>query len=200
AIATQFPENPLLGGLCFICAHKAGPGQIRHLDYQAITLAQYAPHYQPAGITPQLAAIAADFKAANIEVYCDANLLQSRWRKLVWNIPYNGLSVVLNATTQELMAEPASRQLVASLMREVQQGAAAWHCEIPDAFINQMLTHTEQMTPYLTSMKLDYNAGRALEHEAIVGEPWRQAKAQGVDLPQMGMLYHQLQFCDRLSR
>ncbi|NEO84490.1 MAG: putative 2-dehydropantoate 2-reductase [Spirulina sp. SIO3F2] len=200
AIASQFPDNPLLGGLCFVCANKVGPGHIRHLDYQAITLGQYAPDYVPCGITPELEAIAQDFAAAKIEIHPDGHLLQSRWRKLVWNIPYNGLSVILDATTDALMAHPPTKQLVTEIMQEVQQGAAAWDCEIADAFIEQMLTHTEQMTPYLTSMKLDAQQGRPLEHEAIVGEPWRWAAARGVDLPRIGMIYRQLAFCDRLSQ
>lgn len=195
-IAAQFPNQPLIGGLCFICSNKAGPGHIRHLDYQAVTLAQFTPDYVPCGITPELDAIAQDFAVANIEVHCEANLLQCRWRKLVWNIPYNGLSVVLDATTQELMADPQARQLVQELMQEVKRGAIACGCEMPDTVLEKMLANTEKMTPYLTSMKLDYEQGRPLEHEAIVGNPWRWAQAQGQELPRIQMLHRQLQFLE----
>jgi 2-dehydropantoate 2-reductase len=53
------------------------------------------------------------------------------------------------------------------------------------------------MTPYLTSMKLDYDAGRPLEVEAIVGAPVRAARAADVELPRMDALYRQLCFLDR---
>lgn len=200
AIAAQFPDNPLIGGLCFICSNKVGPGHIRHLDYQSITLAQYASDYAPCGITPELSAIASDFQAAQIEITTHGNLFQSRWQKLVWNIPYNSLSVILDATTQELMANAMTRQLVQDLMHEVQQGAAACACEITDDFVAKMLVHTEQMTPYLTSMKLDYDHGRPLEHDAIVGNPLKFAQRQGVELPKIALLYQQLQFLDARSR
>ena len=56
----------------------------------------------------------------------DAEDLQAaRWEKLVWNIPYNGLSVVLDATTAELMADPHTRAAVEDLMCEVAVGAQA---------------------------------------------------------------------------
>jgi 2-dehydropantoate 2-reductase len=35
----------------------------------------------------------------------------ARWRKLVWNIPFNGLTVVLNATTDHLMNNPETKEL-----------------------------------------------------------------------------------------
>lgn len=199
-LAAQFPETTILGGLCFVCAHKVGPGHIRHLDYEAIALAQYGPHYAPQGITAVLAAIAADFAAAGIEINAKPHLMQSRWEKLVWNIPYNGLSVVLNGQTDQLMAHPATRRLIEDLMGEVAQGAAACGCTITPDVIANMLAHTEAMTPYLTSMKLDYDRGQPLEVEAIVGNPLRWAQSRGAILPKITMLYQQLQFLDALHR
>lgn len=197
-LAAQFPQTTIIGGLCFVCANKVGPGHIRHLDYEAIALAQYGPHYTPQGITPILEAIAADFTAAGIEIHTKPHLMQSRWEKLVWNIPYNGLSVVLNAQTDQLMANPVTRTLVEDLMAEVAQGAAACGCEITPTVIAKMLAHTEAMTPYLTSMKLDYDRQQPLEVEAIVGNPLRLAQASGALLPKITMLYQQLQFLDQL--
>ena len=48
--------------------------------------------------------IANDLRAAAIEISLCEDLLLARWQKLVWNIPYNGLSVVLDATTDRLMS------------------------------------------------------------------------------------------------
>lgn len=199
-LAAQFPHHPIVGGLCFICSNKVGPGYIRHLDYEKVAIAQYGPDYAPCGITPALERIHGDFAQAGIEIVMQPSLLQSRWEKLVWNIPYNGLSVVLDAQTNTLMAHPPTRQLVEDLMAEVAIAASACDCTITPEFQQTMLTHTEQMTPYLTSMKLDYEAGRPLEVEAIVGNPLRWATARGAILPKITMLYHQLQFLDQRDR
>lgn len=188
----------VIGGLCFLCSNKVGPGHIRHLDYNQIKLGEYTPHphYRPGGITERMRQITSDFERAGIPVQMAEDLLLARWQKLVWNIPYNGLSVVLNATTDELMADKYARSLVEQLMGEVVAGAAAVGCVISDRFIQKMLDYTEKMTPYRTSMKIDYDAGRPMEVEAMFGNPVRVATASGTDLPLISMLYRQLKFLD----
>lgn len=187
-------EQTVIGGMCFLCSNKVGAGHIRHLDYGEITLGEYAPGYQVCGITKQMEQIADDFQRAGIGIKLAEDLLLARWRKLVWNIPYNGLSVVLDATTDELMADSYSRSLVEQLMREVVVGAAKYERIIPDDFIQEMLEHTAKMKPYRTSMKIDYDQGRSLEVEAIFGNPLRLAESVGAELPQISMLYQQLKF------
>ncbi|MCA1992811.1 MAG: putative 2-dehydropantoate 2-reductase [Coleofasciculus sp. S288] len=189
----------VIGGLCFLCSNKVGPGHIRHLDYNQIKLGEYTPHYRPGGITERMRQIISDFEYAGIPMQMAEDLLLARWQKLVWNIPYNGLSVVLNATTDELMADKYARSLVEQLMGEVVAGAAAVGCVIGDRFVQKMLDYTEKMTPYRTSMKIDYDAGRPMEVEAMFGNPVRVATASGADLPLISMLYRQLKFLDARS-
>lgn len=70
-------------------------------------------------------AIAHDFERAEIPMQFHEDLLLARWKKLVWNIPFNGLSVVLDAKTDRLITDSNSRQAVESLMAEVVAGARA---------------------------------------------------------------------------
>lgn len=173
-----------------------GAGKIRHIDYGIITIGQYFPNNRAAGITEQMVEIAKDFEQAGIPIELSEDLLLARWKKLVWNIPYNGLSVVLDARTDEIMANTNTRFLVEQLMREVAVGAKSCGRIIDDRFIQKMLDYTEKMKPYLTSMKLDYESNKPLEIEAIVGNPLRMAKEAGVDLPMISLLYRQLKFLD----
>jgi 2-dehydropantoate 2-reductase len=193
-IAKIIGNATIIGGLCFLCANKIGPGYIRHIDYKAITLAKYAEGYQACGITEEMVHLANDFKEAKIPIILAEDLWIARWKKLVWNIPYNGLSVVLDATTQELMSNPDSRTLVEQLMKEVLLGAKTSDRSISESFIQEMLEHTEKMEPYQTSMKIDYDEHRPMEVEAILGNPLRSAQARGLELPQISMLYQQLKF------
>jgi 2-dehydropantoate 2-reductase len=193
-IAQIIKNANIIGGLCFLCSNKVGPGHIRHIDYKAITLAKYAEGYQVCGITEEMVHLAHDFKEADIPIILFEDLWIARWKKLVWNIPYNGLSVVLDATTQELMVNLDSRTLVEQLMKEVLLGATTSKRSIPEAFIQEMLDHTEKMEPYRTSMKIDYDEHRPMEVEAILGNPLCSAQDRGIELPQVSMLYQQLKF------
>jgi 2-dehydropantoate 2-reductase len=208
-VAEIVGSDRVMGGLCFLCSNKVAPGHIRHLDYKQITLGDYGGGadggaYAPCGITERMQQIATDFERAGIPIDRSEDLFIARWKKLVWNIPFNSLSVVLDATTYQMMADEQTRALAEQLMQEVVTAAAA--CvqaidpgstrAVPPTFIQTMLVYTAQMTPYRTSMKIDYDDRRPLEIEAILGNPLRMAKQAGAELPRIEMLYQQLKFLD----
>ena len=195
AAAEIVGPDKVVGGLCFICSNKVRPGHIHHLDYGRITLGEYTADQQSGGLTDRLARLQADFERAAIPIALTPDLLEARWKKLVWNIPFNGLSVVLNASTVEMITRPPTRAISVALMEETLAAAAAVHNRhIPPTFIDDMVSATEQMKPYQPSMKLDFDAGRSLEIEAIYGQPLRLAQQAKLDVPRLEMLYHQLKF------
>ncbi|MGL4377890.1 MAG: ketopantoate reductase C-terminal domain-containing protein, partial [Microcoleaceae cyanobacterium] len=158
----------------------------------------YSDEYQKVGITERMRDIASDFEKAGIPIKFSEDLLLSKWQKLVWNIPYNGLSVILDARTDEIMGNSDTRFLVEELMAEVVVAAKSYGRIISDEFVNKMLYYTEKMTPYRTSMKIDYDEKRPLEVEAIFGTPLRYAAQKGVKLSKIEVLYRQLKFLDKL--
>ncbi len=105
-VAKIVGADKVIGGLCFICSNKVGVGHICHLDYGRITLGEYTADQSVGGLTGRLQKLGADMEAARIPITLSDDLLTARWKKLVWNIPYNGLSVVLDARTNELMQDP----------------------------------------------------------------------------------------------
>ncbi|HEY9852705.1 MAG TPA: putative 2-dehydropantoate 2-reductase [Leptolyngbyaceae cyanobacterium] len=199
-VATIVGDERVMGGLCFLCSNKVGAGHIHHLDYGEITLGEYFTNYQPCGVTERLRQIANDFQNANIPIKLAEDLLLARWQKLVWNIPYNGLSVVLDARTDELMENTHTRALVEQLMREVAAGAKSCGRIIPDSLIELMLDRTLKMKPYRTSMKIDYDEKRPMEVETMFGNPLRLAQKNGIDLPRIAMIYQQLKFLNEKIR
>ncbi|ROL66932.1 2-dehydropantoate 2-reductase [Pseudomonas protegens] len=194
------PESlHLLGGLCFICVHRAGPGQIEHQALGAVNLGY---HSGPASADPALSQAiveegAALFREAGLDSQAMGNLHQARWQKLVWNVPYNGLSVLLKASTTPLMADPDSRELIQDLMQEVLQGAAACGHVIPDTYAQQLFKSTEHMPDYWPSMYHDFLHQRPLELAAIYAAPLAAARAAGCELPKIRALYQALSFIDR---
>jgi 2-dehydropantoate 2-reductase len=182
----------VVGGLCFLCSNKVGPGHIRHLGYTLVALGEFATR----GTSERMRSIADDFRRAKVETELAEDLDVARWQKLVWNIPYNGLSVVLDATTTELMTHPQSRRLVEAIMREVVTDARACGVAVADEIVARMLSNTEKMTPYRTSMKIDYDDHRPLEIEAIFGNPLRAVQRVGAASPLLEQLYAALAFLD----
>jgi 2-dehydropantoate 2-reductase len=194
--AAVAPGREVLGGLAFLCAQRTGTRSVEHLCFGALTIAAHAPGNAAAGITPLMRAIADDLTAARTPALLDEDLIRARWRKLLWNIGFNPLSVILDATTDALMADPQTVTLIRTLMTEVAAAAAAEGRELPARLIEDLLATTARMTPYATSMKLDADAGRPMEVEALLAEPLRRAQRAGVAMPSVSVLHHQLAFLD----
>ena len=91
---------------------------------------------------------------------------------------------MLDADTEQLMSHPESEQLVTDLNARGRAGGTGdgWASFEPD-FIEQMLDYTRKMGPYLPSMQIDRRLGRAMEVEAIFGDPVRRALTHDCAVP-----------------
>jgi len=191
----------LLGGLCLVCVHRVGPGVVAH---QALGAVNIGYHSGPGRDQAERMAIVEEattlFRTAGIDSQAMPDLQQARWQKLVWNVPYNGLSVLLGASTTPLMADVDSRGLIQVLMGEVVCGAQACGHHIAPGYAEYLFSMTEKMPDYWPSMHHDYAHRRPLELEAIYGRPLAAAKAAGCELPKIEALYQALAFMDRRNR
>ncbi|MFJ4547315.1 putative 2-dehydropantoate 2-reductase [Pseudomonas sp. NPDC088885] len=188
----------LLGGLCLICVHREGPGLVTHQALGAVNVGYHSgsaiDDVARMAIVEQGAEL---FRTAGLDSQAMPNLHQARWQKLVWNIPYNGLSVLLGAGTTPLMADADSRAHIQALMAEVVEGAKACGHDMPPGYAGFLLMMTEKMPDYWPSMYHDFLHKRPLELEAIYARPLAAAKAAGCDLPRIEALYRNLSFIDR---
>lgn len=191
----------LLGGLCFICVHRTGPGQIAHEAFGAVNLGYHSGPGYGNNLRQSILEHGADlFRAAGIEATAMEDLEHARWQKLVWNIPYNGLSVLLGVGTSGLMADPDSAELIHEVMNEVVEGAAACGFDLPAGYAERLFNVTRQMPDYRPSMFHDFIEKRPLELEAIYAKPLAAALAGGYDMPKIRALHHALAFMDRRNR
>lgn len=187
----NFPGLNIAGGLAFICSNKVGAGHIAHLDYGKLSIGMHAKEN---GML--IESVCDDFTKAGIETDI-VDLEMARWKKLVWNIPYNGLTVALDTTTDSLMTNKSTEQLISDMMLEVIEAAnhiGKGRFEIPESFANAMLEMTKIMTPYSPSMKLDYDFHRPLEIEYIYSRPIATARKAGFKMSKVEVLEQQLRF------
>lgn len=197
----------VLSGCCFLCSNKIGPGHLRHLDQGQIVFGDWQQTddaSRPKSISAIARGIESDLNAAGIDAKTTDDVLLTRWRKLLWNIPFNGLSVVLNASSKELIDHPSTERLARQTMVEIQAGAHACGVSIPDAMIEKTIQVTKEMVPYDSSMRLDYLNGRPMEIEALFRSPLRraaqavaeQAVSGGCIMPTVAAIEQQLSFLE----
>lgn len=184
AIAAAFPNNEILSGLAFICVSRTKPGHIQHTCYGRLTLGKY-----PSGFSTKATYLSQLFESVGTPCPASESIALERWKKLVWNAPFNPISVLSNTTTRQILEQPDSAQLVRWVMEEVCQVATKSGYPISDSVIQKNLDATVRMKPYKTSMLLDYLAGRPMEVEAILGNAIRKAREKKCLVPHMETLY-----------
>jgi 2-dehydropantoate 2-reductase len=184
-IAEAFPDNELLSSLAFVAVGRGAPGQVNHLSLGSLILGRY-----PAGVTPAAQALAAAFEAGKVPCKLTENVIGARWQKAVWNAVFNPISILGGVLdTNAMLRTDAEVAFARRAMQEVCDVAqAAGHPQSP-ALIEQMLATTRAMPAYKTSMALDYENGRPMEIEAILGNTVRAARKAGVATPNLDAIY-----------
>ena len=175
----------VLGAICFIGSTRTAPGVINCSFPGLVMLGEFG---RPASARTR--EVAKLFEHAGVKCEAQDNLEELRWKKLVWNVPFNGLALVAGGiTTDVIMADEGLRTLARRLMEEILEAAAKFGHNIPRSFMDLQFDRTAKLGKYQPSSLIDFREGRAIEVEEIWGEPVRRAKAVGAPVPRLEMLY-----------
>lgn len=185
----RFPGLWLAAGVAFICSSKTEPGRILHECNGSISIGNYSCEDE------ELVRLTVDaFSMAGIQ----ANLVEyhaARWKKAVWNMPFNGMTVALHTQTDRLLANPVTEKLIFEQMMEVVGAARQLGVSgIDEDFARQMIASTKVMPPFSTSMRLDYDFHRPMEIDYLYTRPIKMARAAGYEMPRLAMLEAELRF------
>lgn len=185
-LAERWGADRVLGGVCFTCINRTGPGLIDHTAQGQIALGPHTPASRTAA-----AEVSDLFNRCGIECELAESIPAVRWKKLVWNIPFNGLAILGGGIdTAQILADPALALLARTLMREVMGVSATLGHPLPDGLVDDQIERTVTMAAYRPSSMIDFVEGREVEVEAIWGEPWRRAVSAGADAGRLDMIYH----------
>lgn len=189
AVEEMFPGIQLAAGLAFICSAKTDPGVVNHQCYGNINIGNYS-----CKSPERYAALLDEMHNAGIGV-ADVEYRQARWKKAVWNMPFNGMTVALDTQTNHLLENPSTLKLIREQMMEVIGAANALGVTgIDETFADKMIRNTQQMVPYSPSMKLDYDFHRPMEIEFLYTRPIEEARQAGFAMPRLEMLEALLRF------
>lgn len=184
-LAKRWGPERVMGALCFVCLNRTAPGEITHFDHGSISIGEYR---RP--ISSRVQALVDAFVHAGIEAKAVDALLTERWRKLVWNVPFNGLSIAAKgATVADVLADDELRKLARDLMSEVLDAAGRLGHPISDDFADFQIERSYSMGAYKPSSMIDWENGYPVEVDAIWGEPLRQGTNAGATLPRLARLH-----------
>lgn len=184
-VAEVVGAKHVLGAICFVGVMRTAFGVVECSFPGLMMLGEFG---RPAQARTR--AVAQLFEAAGVKCEAQDNLEELRWKKLVWNVPFNGLAIAAGGmTTDVLIADEGLRLLARRLMEEILEAAGKFGHEIPRSFMDLQFERTGKLGKYSPSSLIDFREGRPIEVEEIWGEPVRRAKSVGVPVPRLETLY-----------
>jgi 2-dehydropantoate 2-reductase len=185
-LAQAFPDNELLSTIAYIGVSRINSGTISHQGAGRLRVGGYPPGKK----STRLEEFAALCKHAKIKCEIVPDIIQTRWEKLVWNAPFNPVSILAGGVdTNQIMNNPRLVELCTAIMHEVCAVAAACGKPLPADIVERNLDYTRNFPAYKTSMLVDYENGRKIEVEAIIGNVVRDADRYNLAVPHLRSIY-----------
>ena len=181
-------KRTILAGLCFTCINRTKPNRIESLLPGYVQFGQYGSF-----LSEPAEEMMSAFEEAGIQVKRADSLDEVLWRKLCWNVPFNGLAIACGGITTDLiLCDAGNRSRARRLMEEIQAAALAHEVAIEDSFLARQFDLTEPMGSYKPSSLIDYLDGKSVEVETIWGEPLRRGESKGLEMKELRKLYDEL--------
>ncbi|KAF2404805.1 2-dehydropantoate 2-reductase [Trichodelitschia bisporula] len=210
----RFPRNPLISAVTVISAEQISHGVVRQNRWTRISLGPYsdglggrteeARELVRVGgeRTDELVALFTDVgKVRDAEAYDEVGLQHVRWHKICINASMNPSAVLSGGVgNADMVLDEELRRHLKGCMDEVFLAAPMIlgrpfpeKLALPEA----ILKSTERNKGGKPSMLLDWEAGRPMELEVILGNPVRIARRHGVEMPRLQSLYALLKSAQR---
>ena len=176
-LSAAIDPDRLIGAVTYVAVESQGDGVIRHVNDQRFVFGD------PAGReTPELAKITDLFVRSGFAARASADIRSEIWTKLWGNLAFNPLSVLTGAPLTTICTNPGTRDVSARMMAEARAVAERLGVTFGMS-IDERIATSAAIGDFKTSMLQDYEAGRRLELEAIVGAAIELAELFGVPVP-----------------
>ena len=182
-IASALDWRRIVASLAYFSTDIAEPGVIHHSEGNRISFGE------PNGTrTERTRRIAEALIAAGFRCPITTRIRHEIWVKLLGNVAFNPISALTGGTLEQLVRHPDVSRLVRTVMTETQAVAARLGIELPIS-IEQRMAGAEKVGAHKTSMLQDYEAGRPMEIDAVIGAVVELGERLGVPMPATEAVY-----------
>ncbi|ORY16812.1 ketopantoate reductase PanE/ApbA-domain-containing protein [Clohesyomyces aquaticus] len=202
--ARRFPDVVVCSAVTIASCAQPEHGVIQHNRWTRINSGPWLPHLD-VGETRSSDARATErnerfitlLKEGGIkdaDAYDHAKLQLVRWHKIAINASMNPSSVLSGCTPNVTMAQDSelSRHLLGVMQEVLEVAPKILGKPLPKEFASpeQILRSTQKNTSgSKPSMALDWEQGKTMELEVILGNPIRIARERGFEMPRLQSLY-----------
>ncbi|OTA88271.1 hypothetical protein M434DRAFT_34931 [Hypoxylon sp. CO27-5] len=204
----RFPHNPIISAVTVVSAEQIRNGVIRQNRWTRISLGPYGSGLGASSTSKESSDVVRRGHECmeqlahwwtecggirDVEKHTEIELQTIRWHKLCINAAFNPTAVLSGGRgNADQLTDPELREHIIGIMNEIWNAAPkVLGKPFPDSLAKpeKIIKSTERNTGARPSMLLDWEAGRPMELEVILGNPVRIARRAGVEMPKLQTLY-----------
>lgn len=179
----------VLGGATWLSSAIEAPGGVKQMSqFRRIVFGELDGRR-----SERIQSIFAVLKNTGITVEVSENILKILWSKFVFISAASSLGSLTRLPMGEYRSVPETREMIVSLMREVEALARAQEIALDEDVVQKSLEFMDNAAPHIkASMQLDVEGGRRTELDSMVGVIGRKGRELGVPTPTADFVYASL--------
>ncbi|KPM39760.1 hypothetical protein AK830_g6815 [Neonectria ditissima] len=187
----SFPTMTILSCVTWAGARQPQPGVITHTKSEDMQIGLYPNKGSEESVeTARLGQFTSMLTTGKTIFSVVPNIQVQRWEKVVWNAAWNPLTTLtLMDTHSWLSSSEDATPMTRRVMKEVIDVARALDVPVEYQLIDRLLDKIAKMPPIGSSMRTDYENGKPMEVDIILGYPVRKGRELGVNVPTIETLY-----------
>ena len=186
-LCDTFGSHRVLSAATYVQAFLEAPGKVKLLLGELDNITVNA-----------CLAVVETFQQVGINTKHVHNILEKKWKKLLWNITFNPLSAIVNAQVGQVLDDVYLNKTAACIAKEAIE--VAIQIGIPIDFeqtFSQIFKNAENARTHQTSMLQDRLQGKRMEIETMCGFVAKKGAVLDVPTPTINTVYRLLKFLDQ---
>lgn len=189
-LASVIGRSHVLGGLCGIVAHVAGPGHICHMAGDPMIKFGELDNRN----TERVESLKQAFeRASGLNVEIPLNIQVAMWQKFLLIAPWSGIGSITRASIGVIRSQQGTRKMLEQAISEIYELALAKNSPLPKGSKKDVMDLLDSLADGATSsMQRDIMNGLPSELEAQIGAVVRLGREVGVSTDINAFIYHSL--------
>jgi 2-dehydropantoate 2-reductase len=189
-LSIVFGEKRVLSSATYIQATLEEPGVVKQIGITPKLVIGALNN----SLTEKVNDISSLFNSANIVTSTSSDILEMKWKKLIWNVTFNPITALIESPIGTILDCEGLYQTGLRICKEGIAVARKLGFDIDENYFETIMTQGQMARNHQTSMLQDKLGRNAMELESICGYIVNKGKQVKVDTPVLETIYHILAY------
>lgn len=189
-IKKHFPSSKIVAASVFIGISIESPAILNHSAEGRVVIGSIDDKVS----SNDLNIVKKLFDEIDIPCTISENIRYVAWKKLLWNLVFNPLSALLEATCGRLVDSPNSKYIMEKMLNEGVMAAETEGIKIEDDYLKKVMDVSGKLYDYKTSMLQDIQKLKIPEIDGIMLPVIEKLRNAGSSAPYTETIYNLLKF------